>query len=308
LPVVPVATAALRTFTESRECAECHREIYDEWLKDQHSTAWSEEKFERFTEKYTRVECLSCHAPEPMLQVGVKSEPKLRETHRAEGVDCLSCHVKDGRTFGTLGSNAPCGGTKEQTLATAEACYHCHSAHNLYKEFLASDHYKRGMTCQDCHMEKVERAVATGGPVRKTRKHFFHAGAHDLEAVKKSLELGLAVENKELVVTITNVGAAHGVPGEVNNRVMRLELSLQAPNKETGAMEEQRAYRETFRPPPRFMRDKIKSSQIMPGEPRVLRYPLPAESGRVEALMTFKLEHDSPESTVVELMKKEMKY
>src|SRR5687767_7948906 len=63
-----------RLFTHSAECAECHQEIYDEWQRDQHASAWTEEKFSRFTANFTRIECLNCHAPEPMLQVGMMKE------------------------------------------------------------------------------------------------------------------------------------------------------------------------------------------------------------------------------------------
>src|SRR5687768_16233140 len=54
-----------RVFKRSSDCAQCHQEIYGEWLRDQHATAWTEEKFSRFTAKFTRIECLNCHAPEP---------------------------------------------------------------------------------------------------------------------------------------------------------------------------------------------------------------------------------------------------
>jgi nitrate/TMAO reductase-like tetraheme cytochrome c subunit len=300
--------AHARKFTHGAECAECHQEIYSEWQRDQHSTAWTEEKFVRFTENLTRIECLSCHAPQPMLQTGMKQEPVLRETRREEGVSCLTCHIKEGRTVGTLGSNAVCGGTQEKRLATSEACYHCHSTHNLYKEYLASPQFKQGVSCQDCHMQQVERAVAKGGPVRKTRSHLFHGGGHDIDAIRKSLDLKVHAENGQAVITVSNVGAAHGVPGEINNRIIVLEVSLLAPNPETGDEEELNAYRESFRAPRRFMRDKVPTTQIMPGEPRVLKYTLPAAHGRVEAALKFKLEFDEPDTTFQDLKSAQADY
>ena len=157
-------------------------------------------------------------------------------------------------------------------------------------------------------MQQVERAVATGGPIRKTRKHTFHGGAHDIAAMRAALDLKIHVEDGKAVVTVTNVGAAHGVPGEINNRLIVLEVSLLAKNAETGEEEELSAHREYFQPPRRFMRDKVPSTQIMPGEPRVLKYKLPAPHGRIEAAMKFKLEFEEPDATFQELKAAELEY
>lgn len=291
----PVADGA--AFTHSEQCVGCHKAIYDEWKADQHSTAWTEEIFQTFTEDYKRAECLGCHAPEPLLDVGIHTnEPKLRESHRADGVGCLTCHMQDGKSHGTLGSGAPCGGILEPKLKSSQACYHCHSTHNLFKEYLASDAYKKGITCQDCHMKEVERPVAADGPKRKTRMHTFHSGGHDPEGLKKALEVGLKVEGRTLTVTVTNVGAGHGVPGEINNRQIALEISVLTmrkeivDGKEVEMPEEVLARRPIFEAPPRFMRDKIPSKQVFPGEPRVMTFELPIDHGIVETKMLYRLD------------------
>lgn len=278
-------------FTQSSQCIDCHTQVFAEWRRDQHATAWTDEIFRSFSINYTKDECLSCHAPRPILEVGLASnELQLRAANRADGVDCLTCHVKNGRTHGTLGSGASCGGILEPQLKTSQACYHCHATHNLFKEYLASDYAKRGVSCQDCHMEQVRRPVADGGPVRTTRRHIFHAGGHDPNGLKKALKVELAVKQGKLIATVTNVGAAHGVPGEINNRVMRLEFSVTSSAAEGGEPEEVQAFEAIFRAPPRLARDKVPSTQIMPGEPRVLEYPLDLPHGRVTATLTYKLE------------------
>lgn len=296
-PTKPRPAATSEAFTHSAQCAGCHKEIYDEWKADQHSTAWAEEIYQTFTENYTRAECLSCHAPEPLLDVGIETnEPKLRESHRADGVGCLACHMKNGQSHGTLGSGAACGGILEPKLKTSQACYHCHSTHNLFKEYMASDAYKKGITCQDCHMKEVERSVAADGPKRKTRVHTFHAGGHDPEGLKKALEVDLKVEGRTLTVTVTNVGAGHGVPGEINNRQIALEISVLTTRKEivdgkeVEMPEEVLARRPIFEAPPRFMRDKIPSKQVFPGEPRVMTFELPIDHGTVETKMMYRLD------------------
>ncbi|MBI3827994.1 MAG: hypothetical protein HY291_00660 [Planctomycetes bacterium] len=292
------ATAQPVSFTSSGQCIACHSQIFAEWRRDQHATSWTEAIFRSYSINYTKAECLSCHAPQPMLEVGLNSsEPKLREANRPDGVDCLTCHVKNGRTFGTLGSKAACGGTLEPELKTSQACYHCHATHNLFKEYLASDYPKRGISCQDCHMEKVRRQVADLGPLRDTRKHTFHNGGHDVEGLKKSLKLEAAVKDGKLTVTVTNIGAAHGVPGEINNRIVRLEISVQVKKgtrvedgKTVDDMDETQAHEAIFQAPPRLARDKIPSTQIMPGVPRVLEYPLTVPHGKVFATLTYKLD------------------
>ena len=281
----------------SQDCAKCHADIFNEWKKDQHATAWTDEPFRSFTLNYTQLECLSCHAPKPMLEVGLDKEPQLREANRSDGVDCFTCHMAGGKSHGTLGSSAPCGGVLKAELKTAQACYHCHSTHNLFKEYLASPQYQQGQTCQDCHMEKVVRAVASGGPLRTTRRHFIHGGGHDLEALKKVLKIDLAVEQEALVVTVTNTGAAHGVPGEINNRIVRLEVSVQqrdgkrvVDGLDVEDWQEMQAHEAIFQAPPRLSRDKIPSTQIMPGQPRVLKYKLSIPHGRAIATLTYLLE------------------
>ena len=139
-------------------------------------------------------------------------------------------------------------------------------------------------------MEQVTRPVAEGQAARKTRRHLFHGGGHDSGALKQALKLELAVKEKELVVTVSNVGAAHGVPGEISNRVVTLIVSIGTGPAGGAISDEVRAYREIFRAPPRLARDKIPSTQIMPGAPLVLRYPLPIEHGLVEASLSYKLE------------------
>ena len=297
-PVVPGPALAL---TQSGQCKECHSQIYAEWQSDQHATAWSGDDFKTFTVNYTRDECLACHAPRPMLESGLTSnEPKLRASQRSDGVDCLACHMKNGKSHGTLGSRAVCGGILEPALKTAQACYHCHASHNLFKEYLASDYAKRGVTCQDCHMEQVIRPVADGGKPRATRKHFFHAGGHDAEALKKVLQLDLDVKAQSVTVTVTNVGAAHGVPGEINNRVIRLIVAVlefkpgdPAAGPGKGTWQEVVAYRAFFQAPPRKLRDKVPSTQILPGEPRVASYELPIPNGKVVATLEYMLEKDT---------------
>jgi nitrate/TMAO reductase-like tetraheme cytochrome c subunit len=302
-------------FTESLQCIECHEQIYDEWRRDEHATSWTGMAFKDFTNRYQRVECLSCHAPKPMLEVGIKKEPQVRTGSRVDGVDCFACHMKNGKSHGTLGSKAVCGGVLEPALKTSQACYHCHAAHNLFKEYLESSQYKQGKQCQDCHMKPILRPVAEGGPVRTTRSHVIHGGGHDAEALQSVLDLHLAVAKGELVVTVRNVGAAHGVPGEINNRIVRLEVSVlickgkeKVEDLNAEGVEEVWADEVIFQAPPRLSRNLIPSTQIMPGKPRVLKWPLGVPHGKVLAALSYKLEKTMLNSEATPMVSKEIDF
>jgi hypothetical protein len=302
-------------FTESRQCRECHRAIYDEWLADQHATAYAEDKYVLFTQDYSRVECLSCHAPKPMLEVGIENEPQVRPAQRQTGVDCLACHLLSGSARGWRGdTGAACAGPAVPDMKTSQACFHCHSAHNLFQEYLASPQCRQGQRCQDCHMAEVRRPVAEGGPARATRRHLFHAGGHDPEALKRVLRLDMGLEKGILKVTLTNADSAHGVPGEISNRLVRLEVSVlvksTGPNPVPGGWEEVLARQYFFRAPPRFARDKVPSTQVMPGEPRVMVIEVPPEAvhGRIKALLQYKLEKDLPGCEFMTMLEKELDF
>jgi nitrate/TMAO reductase-like tetraheme cytochrome c subunit len=304
---VPPASRA--QFAQSLECRSCHAAVYDEWRQDEHATAWTEDLFRVFTADYRQVECLPCHAPAPMLETGIEKTPQLRNEARPDGVGCPACHVRDHRACGPRGSTAPCGGAAEPALKTSRACFHCHSAHDLFKEYESSEQARQGMICQDCHMPKRRLQDAEGGPARDGRSHRFIWGGHDPEGLRRALKLDLAVQASELTVTITNVGAAHGVPGEINNRVVCLEVSVLAPGGGAEAPEEEvLARRETLRAPKRLARGLVPTTQVLPGQPRVYAYRLPVSHGRVSASLTYKLQDSLLDSQAVPMTGAELRF
>ncbi len=60
-------------FTTNEDCEPCHREIFEEWFEDQHSQAWFNEPLLEQNPKLT--ECNNCHAPQPILVVGIEKLP-----------------------------------------------------------------------------------------------------------------------------------------------------------------------------------------------------------------------------------------
>ena len=47
---------------KSSECNECHKVIYEEWLKDGHARAYTRDAFKTASKNYTEEACLPCHA------------------------------------------------------------------------------------------------------------------------------------------------------------------------------------------------------------------------------------------------------
>ncbi|WP_461832231.1 multiheme c-type cytochrome [Aquifex sp.] len=76
----------------SQRCADCHTKIYKAWKESRHYHAWISEKFKEETENYSKLKCLSCHAPH---QVDPLKKPLLRVERRHEGVNCIACHFKE---------------------------------------------------------------------------------------------------------------------------------------------------------------------------------------------------------------------
>ena len=77
------------TFTTNAGCQPCHQEIYAEWQADQHSQAWF--NFGQ-PQDPKRTECNNCHAPLPILEVGIMTLPVIRGDRFEEGVGCIECH------------------------------------------------------------------------------------------------------------------------------------------------------------------------------------------------------------------------
>lgn len=297
--------AAAPTAANSKQCGDCHSAIYKEWRSDEHSTAWTGEHFRTFTiereREYGRVECLSCHAPKPILEVGLDKKAEVRETERADGVGCLSCHVKNGESYGPNGSGGPCGGKVEPALKTSQACWPCHSTHNLFKEYEASKYPGEGVTCQDCHMDRIKAPAVDGKPARERRSHYIRGG-HDLRTLKEAVKLYVSVKGGTATVKVTNVGAGHGVPGEINNRNMVCEVAVENDKRQV-----LREYKIIFRAPPRLLRNKIRSLQLMPGESRIKQYPLNTRHGKVTAVLKYTLEAAATVKTeYVEISRKEV--
>ena len=158
-------------------------------------------------------------------------------------------------------------------------------------------------------MPKLVRQNSEGGPAKEGRNHRFIWGGHDPEGLRRALKLDLAVRDSELTVTVTNIGAAHGVPGEINNRVVYLKVFVLTPSQgEPGMEDEVLARRETMRAPKRLARNLVPTTQVLPGQPRVYTYRLPVAHGRATAALTYKLQDSLLDSQATLMTEAELKF
>ncbi len=92
----------------SKECSECHIDIYNEWAESSHSRSYSGEAFRVATNNYEYKFCLGCHIPETILKslrnsTSDKADDDLQKLKNEEiaarsynledGVNCQGCHL-----------------------------------------------------------------------------------------------------------------------------------------------------------------------------------------------------------------------
>lgn len=147
--------------------------------------------------------CVNCHTPMmnqlEEVVVGLEGDdigrplyeknPGFVRSFQEDAITCATCHVKNGVIHGPYGdaTHAPHPVAKDESLLTEAVCTSCHQAERVYEEkvlgcffdtgqqWRESSYGAAGETCQSCHMPVVERQIAEGfgGPVRKTRRHWF---------------------------------------------------------------------------------------------------------------------------------------
>jgi hypothetical protein len=231
-------TQVSSTFPRAEECGKCHVGIYREWSESDHAHAYTNPHFQSATDGYAFENCLSCHAPEPMVRAGLKPAPALRTpavrgVGREEGVTCASCHLEQGALAGPL---KPTGKVQPHPIAVRPEMYHsselCGRCHEGTMEQWNSVRASK-QTCQQCHMEPVTRKItqATGGvsnvlvamekQVPQRRHQFGILGA---APSRELITLTMKPSGSSLEVAVTN-RLPHNLPtGSFGFRVVTLEV------------------------------------------------------------------------------------
>ncbi|MEM7517938.1 MAG: multiheme c-type cytochrome, partial [Planctomycetota bacterium] len=110
------------SFETSRNCAECHTEVWDEWSVSQHAQAWVNPDVRALSNEFSNKDCIDCHAPRPIFETGVGNRVLPRSVRRAEGIDCIACHLlpatedAPAAVAGTFDRDAPCNPRIERKL------------------------------------------------------------------------------------------------------------------------------------------------------------------------------------------------
>ncbi len=193
----------------AKRCSDCHRDIYKQWKDSRHSVAWVSEHFKKSSENYSKVKCLSCHAP---YEVNVLEKPSVRDFHREDGINCASCHFKD-KTNSMHGPydvfSPPHYSTQDLNYTKSEICAGCHR--ETYKEWKKTGSNK---TCQECHMPSKK-----GNLIQKFPFYLFHKkkDIHShafpvLRAKENDIKINIKKERDVFSVFITNLNIPHKLP------------------------------------------------------------------------------------------------
>jgi hypothetical protein len=87
-------------FPSAKECATCHKQIYEEWAVSSHAYAAVSPMFSSFEDKLNKLAqgtlgyfCLRCHAP-VATTMGLRRDQAIWDGPRVfkEGVTCVACH------------------------------------------------------------------------------------------------------------------------------------------------------------------------------------------------------------------------
>lgn len=211
----PVSTSI---FTSSEQCKECHAQAYSEWSVSWHAQAWSDPEVRALSNDFQNTDCIDCHASRPVFETGIGQRVLPRSARRGEGIDCIACHalpdahISGGLMAGTRDvPSAACRPVALRDLGTPAFCATCHDQHKTVQQWKESEYATRGIGCVECHMP------ARGGDATKGHDHTMHGG-HDLELVKRAVELRGKREGNHWIAEVENVGAGHNFPTDERSR------------------------------------------------------------------------------------------
>jgi nitrate/TMAO reductase-like tetraheme cytochrome c subunit len=235
----------------SKECSECHIDIYNEWAESSHSMSYSSEEFRVSSNNYEYKFCLGCHIPEMIFktlkngtddQAGVdwsklkNEEIVARSYNLADGVDCQGCHLTVDCTLAGphAGVSPHPSEKKEELYKRSELCGICHR--DTLEEYLAYIE-EGGETCQDCHMPAVKRKLIQNEPwqkmhVRKEGKAHTFSSLSAIEKDKDFIELKFTeinYDNNQITgnVEVINNKVSHSIPtGKYGYREVLLLINL----------------------------------------------------------------------------------
>ena len=168
------------------------------------------------------VTCTACHLRDGKIVgvQGIQDAPHPVQQLNDPNEVCVRCHVVDGDRWDTFFRFPPCG-----TVAEIQSSPSTGKTGELTLTDVGS------LGCVQCHMPLVERPLVAGGQVRPARQHLWRGG-HDPAMVKQGLEVlweeaeKQSADERQFILTITNVGAAHYLPTGTPDRHLSIDLRL----------------------------------------------------------------------------------
>lgn len=248
------------TLANADACRACHPEIWAEWKKSHHGFAWlnPEPRRKELSDNFKNRDCIPCHAPRPMLEVG-GVRPLEREENREDGVDCFTCHRYQNvhaaaNPLTKAADSAPCNPVPFPPIRDMLTCAPCHDQHKVQQDWLQTEYAQEGPTkkdCNDCHMPVVKGPGTVGGPRATHRSHLFPA-AHDEAMLKTSATLDArAFKDADGVlwigIEVKNTGVGHNLPADERHRAVDLVVQCKAPDGGVGEAKQLVRFRNPYR-------------------------------------------------------------
>jgi hypothetical protein len=169
-------------------CGECHPAIYAEHELNTHGRAYSDNEVRLATGNFQVSDCIRCHTPRPIFETGLVNNPQRRHYGLEDGNSCMTCHWQQDTDYSQFVGGADCKSAFDPRVGDVDACSTCHKNHGTPYQWETSPNGKEaGRTCISCHMKRVERPVAVGGPVRRVYSHAF-PGARDTDHVRTAYD------------------------------------------------------------------------------------------------------------------------
>ncbi|MFK7743377.1 MAG: HEAT repeat domain-containing protein [Planctomycetota bacterium] len=266
-------------------CSTCHPAIYAEHELNTHGRAYSDQEVRMATGNFRTSDCIRCHTPRPIFETGLTNNPQRRHYGLEDGNSCMTCHWQQDTDYAQFVGGADCKTSFDPRAGDVEACSTCHKNHGTPYQWEKSPNGKiAGRTCITCHMERVERPVAVGGPVRRVYSHRF-PGARDEKQVRKAYTYEASIEGNEAVVVIANSGAGHNFPTELRQRSVESLVVVRDPEGNEVARS-RRVFRDPYKRP--YGMQLQTNTQIPSGEERVHRVPIGAANGTVTCELHYK--------------------
>ena len=271
---------------QSAFCADCHPAIYAEHEQSTHGRAFTDAEVRLATARFDMADCIICHTPRPIFETGVGLNPQRRHHDLEGGNTCMTCHWKPDYDYASFQGGAECRTAFHPDVGTVQACASCHRNHGTPYQWEKSPTGKEtGRICMDCHMERVERPVAVGGPVREVRRHVFPGGRSD-EQVRRAYSYSAEVAGDHVEVRIRNKGAGHNFPTELKQRsVESLVVVRDLDGNEVARS--RMVFRDPYKRP--YGLELPVNTQIPGGQERVHRVPIGVAAGTVETTLFYKL-------------------